>query len=79
MSTTVDQSGDPKADHLRRYLRERIKEGETYFKSRYIAQDLEFTPHQVGALLSKLSNRNTELDIEQWSESNGTTWRITLG
>ncbi len=79
MSTTVDHSVEPKTDHLRRYLRERIKEGETYFKSRYIAEDLEFTPHQIGALLSKLSNRSTELDIEQWSESNGTTWRITLG
>jgi hypothetical protein len=78
MSTMANQTGDPKAERLREYLRRRVEDGETYFKSRYIAEDLEFTPHQIGALLAKLSERRTDLDIEQWSKSNGTTWRITL-
>lgn len=77
MATTAPHQESPNVDRLRQYLHRHIEAGETYFKSRYIAEDLDLTAHQIGALLVKLSEEETDLDIEQWSRSNGTTWRVT--
>lgn len=78
MATTANQHGDQNAERLRQYLLERIEEGDVYFKSKYVAQDLDYSAHQIGALFLKLSESETDLDIERWSSSNGTTWRVTL-
>lgn len=77
MATTADQHGDPKVEHLRQYLRERIEDGDVYFKSKYVAENLDYSAHQIGALFLKLSESDTDLEVERWSSSNGTTWRVT--
>jgi hypothetical protein len=76
MAQRASQLQDTKVERLRRHLSERVAEGERYFKSRYIAEDLDLSAHQVGALLPKLAEHATDLEIEQWSRSNGTTWRV---
>jgi hypothetical protein len=62
---------------LGRYLRERTEDGEFYFKSKFIADDLDMTPSQVGTLVDRLRGATTGLDIEPWAYTNATTWRVT--
>ena len=62
---------------LGRYLRERTEEGEFYFKSKFIADDLDMTPSQVGTLVDRLQGSAAGLDIERWAYTNATTWRVT--
>jgi hypothetical protein len=66
-------------DRLREYLHEQAADGEYYFKSKYVAGDLDLTPKQVGTLVARLRERETELSIERWGYANATTWRVTLG
>lgn len=77
MATRSRQPRDRKTERLRQYLREHVAEGKVYFKSKYVAQDLEYSSHEIGALFLKLSEDGGDLDIEQWSYSNGTTWKVT--
>jgi hypothetical protein len=59
------------------YLKSGMKMGKYYFKSKYIAKDLGLSPKEVGINLAILSEICDELDIERWSYSNSTTWRVT--
>ena len=68
---------DGKERRLRRYLRERAADGEFYFKSKFVADDLDMTPSQVGTLVDRLQGSATGLDIERWAYTNATTWRVT--
>lgn len=75
MAPSANQSQN--VEQLRRYLRQQVDDGKIYFKSKYVAADLDMTAHEVGALFLKLTERETELEIEKWASSNGTTWRVT--
>ena len=72
-----DPSSDSKEDRLRRYLRERAAEGELYFKSKFIADDVGLSPKEIGALMVKLRDSTTDLTIEKWSYTSATTWRVS--
>jgi hypothetical protein len=67
-----------KLDRLREYLRRQAADGEYYFKSKYIADDLDLTPKEIGNLIAKLRDRETRITIDQWAYANATTWRVTL-
>ena len=75
---TAASSDRPKTARLEQYLRRQVAEGERYFKSRFIAEDLELSAQEIGAAFKKLSERSSQLQIEPWSYSSGTTWRVTL-
>ena len=68
--------GNPKAEYLRQYLRERAAEGDRYFKSKFIAEDVELSPKEIGALIVRLQESATELSIEPWSYTGATTWHV---
>jgi hypothetical protein len=53
----------------------------TYFKSRLIGEALGLSPKEVGANLSFIlrSGANSDLEIEKWGYSSGTTWKVTPG
>ena len=68
--------GNPKAEHLRQYLRERAAAGDRYFKSKFIAEDVELSPKEIGALIVRLQESATDLSIEPWSYTGATTWRV---
>ena len=74
---TAASSDRPKTARLEQYLRRQVAEGERYFKSRFIAEDLELSAQEIGAAFKKLSERSSQLQIEPWSYSSGTTWRVT--
>lgn len=68
-----------KEERLRAYLRRQTAEenGEVYFKSKFIADDVGLSPKEIGALMCKLCDSATELSIEKWSYTSATTWRVT--
>ncbi|KAB1197966.1 MULTISPECIES: hypothetical protein [Haloferax] len=78
MSVTASPStdGSSKEDRLKQYLLERAKDGEMYFKSKFIADDVGLSPKEIGALMVKLRDSATELTIEKWSYTSATTWRV---
>lgn len=76
MSTTAHSSPERKADRLKRYLRDRAQDGELYFKGKFIADDVGLSPKEIGALMVTLSESCTDLEIEKWSYTSATTWRV---
>lgn len=79
MSTTPStRNSDTKERVVESYLEAEVRAGEMYFKSRFIAENVELSAHEVGATLHKLQQQSDLLDIEQWSYTSGTTWRVTL-
>ena len=45
---------DPKDERLANYLRSRVEDGELYFKSKFIAEDVSLSSKEIGALIVKL-------------------------
>jgi len=65
-----------KETRLKSYLREKAEDGELYFKSKFIADDVDLSPKEIGALMVKLSKSATDLEVEKWSYTSATTWRV---
>ena len=76
MSTTATPSPESKERRLLNYLRQRAEDGEMYFKGKFIADDVGLSPKEIGALMVKLSESATDLEIEKWSYTSATTWRV---
>jgi len=68
---------DAKESRLRNYLREKAADGEVYFKSKFIADEVGLSPKEIGALMVKLKDSATDIEIEKWSYTSATTWRVT--
>ena len=77
MSATTEPSTDApsKQERLKQYLVERAEDGELYFKSKFIADDVGLSPKEIGALMVQL-RESAELEIEKWSYTGATTWRV---
>ncbi|GAB7089846.1 hypothetical protein JCM18237_01170 [Halorubrum luteum] len=58
------------------YLREHVDD-QTYFKSRLIADELDLSAKEVGANMGAVAAAATDVDIEKWGYSSGTTWMVT--
>lgn len=69
--------GSPKADRLVEFLREEAADGEAYFKAKFIADDVDLSPKEIGALIVQLQDSIADLRIEKWSYTGATTWRVT--
>jgi hypothetical protein len=65
-----------KEERLRAYLAQKAEDGEIYFKSKFIADEVELSPKEIGALMVKLKDSATEVEIEKWSYTSATTWRV---
>lgn len=76
MSTTSQPSTESKEHRLKHYLRERAADGEMYFKGKFIADDVGMSPKEIGAVMVKLSGSVNDLEIEKWSYTSATTWRV---
>jgi hypothetical protein len=70
------QDGQSKEERLRRYLRSKAADGEVYFKSKFIADEVGLSPKEIGALMVKLRESATDVEIEKWSYTSATTWRV---
>jgi hypothetical protein len=77
MSATAEPSTLTKEEKLQRYLEQKVDEdGELYFKSKFIADEVGLSPKEIGALMVKLNESATDIEIEKWSYTSATTWRI---
>ena len=76
MSQTAHSPAESKEDRLRRYLSEKAADGELFFKSKFIADDVGLSPKEIGALMVKLKESAVDLEIEKWSYTSATTWRV---
>lgn len=63
--------------HLRESLAQ--NSGSLYVKSRDVAEDLDLSSKQVGAVMGTLRESDTEVTVERWAYSGGTTWRVSDG
>ena len=81
MSATADPSTEPddsasKEERLKQYLLSKAQDGDLYFKSKFIADEVGLSPKEIGALMVKLRDSATELSVEKWSYTSATTWRV---
>jgi hypothetical protein len=81
MSATTEPStdrtqADSKEERLKQYLLSKATDGEFFFKSKFIAEEVGLSPKEIGALMVKLRDSASELTIEKWSYTSATTWRI---
>lgn len=77
---TVDQgskSTSTKTARLVSYLRDEAADSEAYIKAKFIAEDVDLSPKEIGARLVQLQDSVQDLEIEQWSYTGATTWRIS--
>jgi CRP-like cAMP-binding protein len=78
MSATTEPSTDDrsKEERLKAYLTRRAQDGEMYFKSKFIADEVGLSPKEIGALMVKLRESAADLEVEKWSYTSATTWRV---
>jgi hypothetical protein len=72
----VAGSADTKRERLAEFLRSQAHTGEYYFKSKFIADELGLSPKEIGVLMTQLQESVSDLEIEKWSNSRATTWRV---
>ncbi|PSP27124.1 hypothetical protein BRC65_07630 [Halobacteriales archaeon QH_2_65_14] len=75
-ATHSSQETRSKEDRLRSYLKQKAEDGEMYFKSKFIADEVGLSPKEIGALMVKLRESTTDIEIEKWSYTSATTWRV---
>jgi hypothetical protein len=75
-ATQSSQNDGSKEEHLRSYLKQKAADGEVYFKSKFIADEVGLSPKEIGALMVKLRDSTPDLEIEKWSYTSATTWRV---
>ncbi|ATW88953.1 hypothetical protein halTADL_2206 [Halohasta litchfieldiae] len=76
VSEASTSDSKPKDERLADYLRARVEDGEMYFKSKFIADDVGLSSKEIGALIVKLQESVDDLSIERWSYTGATTWRV---
>jgi hypothetical protein len=77
MSTTAPSNEtESKESRLKQYLAQKAADGEVYFKSKFIADEVGLSPKEIGALMVKLRESASDLEIEKWSYTSATTWRV---
>ncbi|MFA1609898.1 DUF7123 family protein [Halobellus rubicundus] len=75
-STETAADDVPKEERLKSFLLEKAQDGEMYFKSKFIAEEVGLSPKEIGALMVKLKDSASELTVEKWSYTSATTWRV---
>ncbi|QGA81572.1 Uncharacterized protein LC1Hm_0508 [Halomicrobium sp. LC1Hm] len=65
-----------KEERLAAFLKEKANNGELYFKSKFIADEVGLSPKEIGALMVKLKESASEIEVEKWSYTSATTWRV---
>lgn len=75
---TQESDLSAKAKTLAEYLRKEARDSEIYVKSRFIADDVDLSAKEIGAAMIQLQAAVSDLTIEKWSYTSGTTWRVTV-
>ena len=73
---STDRQPASKEERLKQYLHKQVTDGELYFKSKFIADEVGLSPKEIGALMVKLKDSATDIEVEKWSYTSATTWRV---
>lgn len=76
MSATAVQGMNEKQSRIVRYLDDKVDDGKVYFKSKFMSDELDMSPKEIGANMLRLSDRCEHLSIEKWSYASATTWKV---
>ena len=76
MSTTTKPAPSPKMETLISFLKEKAGSDTIYIKSRDIAAETELNTSEIGALITRVNNYTSKLQVTEWSRTNATTWKI---
>jgi CRP-like cAMP-binding protein len=76
-SSEEASSNQTKEERLRSYLEQKAEDGEVYFKSKFISEEVGLSPKEIGALMVKLKESASDLEVEKWSYTSATTWRVS--
>jgi len=81
MSTTADTTAEmanlsEKQHQILQFLRDAV-DGQTYFKSRLIADELGMSPKEVGTNMPALERGEFDITVKKWGYSSSTTWMVT--
>ena len=68
------------ARDLANYLEEKANEegGVMYVKGKFIADDVGYSPKEIGQLMSQLQDLELPISVEPWSYTGATTWQISV-
>lgn len=69
-----------KAKQLEDFLREEALDNsdEVYIKGKFIADDVGLSTKEIGQLMLQLQEKAQGLEVEKWSYTAATTWRVAL-
>ncbi len=62
---------------LIQYLKDKVRSGKCFLKSKYIARELGLSSKEVGTNMAILAETCPEFSIVKYSYSNSTTWMVT--
>ena len=58
------------------HIKSSLKAGQSYFKSKYIAQELGISTHTVGTNMTKIARVCKDFTVQKWGRASATTWRV---
>lgn len=76
MSVAADQEMNDKQHRIVNYLEDKVDDGKVYFKSKFMSDELDMSPKEIGANMLRLADQCEQLSIEKWSYASATTWRV---
>lgn len=76
MSVAAAQEMNDKQYRIVNYLEDKVEDGKIYFKSKFMSDELDMSPKEIGANMLRLSEQCEHLAIEKWSYASATTWRV---
>ncbi len=65
-----------KQKQIYRYLRDKAGSGKKFFKSKYMKEELDMSSKEIGLNILELQSKVKDLEIEKWSYTKGTTWKV---
>lgn len=74
---TLPDNTQQKRDRLVRYLHRQTRDGELYCKSKFIADELDLSPKEIGYLMTCIDDTDPDLEIQQWGNARAITWRVS--
>lgn len=76
MSVAAAQQMNDKQNRIVNYLEDKVDGGKVYFKSKFMSDELDMSPKEIGANMLRLADQCEQLSIEKWSYASATTWRV---
>lgn len=76
MSVAAAQQMNDKQNRIVDYLENKVDDGKVYFKSKFMSDELDMSPKEIGANMLRLADQCEQLSIEKWSYASATTWRV---